>query len=124
MAAVFCGKGADFPGYVHEWSGPVDMVLPLLAEARRRGLADKVLVPGGAEALAEKLVGLGADWATRHSGCWNVLLPRQLETAAAGMDLPPSEEEVGPTAWLGTLGVDGQPVPGLLTLAVWGFDSV
>jgi GNAT superfamily N-acetyltransferase len=41
---VFCGKGEDFPGYVAEWGGPPDVVMPLLAAARAAGLATRVLV--------------------------------------------------------------------------------
>ncbi|MBE0564735.1 MAG: GNAT family N-acetyltransferase, partial [Krumholzibacteria bacterium] len=62
IAAVFCGKGADFPGYVPEWDGPPQAVLPLLAEARQRGWAEAVLVPAGGETLLERLAALGAGW--------------------------------------------------------------
>ena len=47
LAAVFCGKGADFPNYVAEWSGPIGLVVALLGEARRRQWAQHVLVPPG-----------------------------------------------------------------------------
>jgi len=45
VAAVFAGKGADFPDYILEWSGPVGLVMDLLAEASQRGWANKILVP-------------------------------------------------------------------------------
>ncbi len=123
-AAVFCGKGADFPGYVTEWDGPLDLVLPLLAAARARGLAEAVLVPAGAEALLERLVPLGATCAAQASGQWCVVRPDLLAAAAraAGVDAP--ADPADPAAWLGGVAADGAVRTGPLAAAVWGFDSV
>lgn len=122
-AACFCGKGADFPGYVTEWSGPVDAVLSLLGAVRARGWAHTVLVPPGAEVLVDALTARGAGWFATASGQWCVLdAPRLARAArAAGVD-PPAGAEA--TAWLGRVDGDGLPRQGALHLAVWGFDSV
>ena len=123
-AAVFCGKGADFPGYALEWSGDLDAVLALLAEARRHGLADAVLVPAGGEPLLERLVRLGAAWAVQPSGHWCVLRPDLLEAAAraCGAAVPARPDE--PAAWLGAPDGQGGVRRGPLAAAIWGFDSV
>ena len=123
VAAVFCGKGADFPDYVTEWSGPVPQVMRLLAAVRRRGWASRVLAPPGSEALVDALTGCGGSWLAVPSGQWCVLDADQLRTAvsAAGMD-PPGDADPG--SWLGRVDDDGLPCPGVLHLAVWGFDSV
>ena len=124
LAAVFCGKGADFPAYITEWDGPHDLVVALFAEARDRGLASRVLIPAGEEDIVNTLVDQGASWFTTHSGFWKILDPAYLaELVTRSGDSPP--EKAGQTsAWLGGVGQDGQPLVGPLTLAVWGFDSV
>ncbi len=122
-AALFVGKGGDFPGYVLEWNGPVALVEPLLESARSRFGATHVLVPAGEDDLARRLVGAGAGWGFVPSGCWAILDEEALRglVGGGGAVLPGGSD---PRPWLGTVGPDGQPVPGPLTLAVWGFDSV
>ncbi|MGD9549162.1 MAG: GNAT family N-acetyltransferase [Candidatus Krumholzibacteriia bacterium] len=123
-AAVFVGKGADFPGYVLEWDGPARLVEPLVDAARNRLGATHILVPAGEDELARRLVDAGAGWGFVPSGCWAVLDGEELRNlvgGAAGGALPEGSD---PRPWLGTVGPEGQPLPGLLTLAVWGFDSV
>lgn len=124
LAAVFCGKGADFPDYITEWDGPHDLAVALFAEARDRGLATQVLVPPGEEGLVDILVDHGASWLTLASGHWNILDPGFLADAVirAGETLP--EDLTDASAWLGGIDHDGQPLVGPLSLAVWGFDSV
>ena len=114
-AAVFCGKGADFPGYVTEWDGPVDAVVALRARARAAGLAEAVRV---------RLVALGAGWAVQPSGQWCVVRPDLLvaRALAAGLAPPPNPRDAA--AWLGAPDGEGGVAPGPLTAAVWGFDSV
>ncbi len=126
VAYVFCGKGLDFPGYVVEWGGPVAGVLRLLAHARARAGARRVLVPAGAEGLAEALLAGGADVFALPSGLWAVLRPDLLARAAAAAGLPAPEgaAALDARAWLGEVGQEGDPRPGPLRLAVWGFDSV
>ncbi len=123
-AAVFCGKGADFPGYVAEWAGPVGLVAALLGAARGEGLADHVLAPPGGERLVDHLTGLGAAWFCQTSGLWNVLQPDKLAEylTATRHDVP--SDPASAVAMLGGVTEDGQPLPGALTVAVWGFDSV
>ncbi len=70
LAAVFCGKGADFPDYVAEWSGDPALVACLLGLARARGLAGAVLIPAGGEALAGRLAAAGAAPFALPSACW------------------------------------------------------
>lgn len=122
-AAVFCGKGADFGGYVAEWNGPTDLVLGLLAAARAEGLADAVLVPPGGEALAAELGARGASPLAQAAGCWSVLDAGRLEAALAAAGRPVPSPGADARAWLG--GIDGQGCvePGALTIAVWGLDS-
>lgn len=122
-AAIFCGKGADFPGYVAEWDGDVSGVLMLLDHACREKLAHNILVPGGEEAFAEVLVKSGASWDARTSGFWRVLDPSGLSRrcGAAG----PAADAVCPAAyWLGDVDEQGGIRPGILKIGVWGFDSV
>ncbi len=124
-AAVFCGKGADFPGYALEWSGSTPRVLDLLAEAVRRGLAEAVLVPAGGEALLAALADRGAAWAVQPSGQWCVLRPDLLARLAAAAGAAAPQDPADPAAWLGAPDPAGaRPVPGPLAVAVWGFDSV
>ncbi len=124
LAAVFCGKGADFPDYVTEYEGEERGALALLGHIRHAGLARHILVPAGEEAFAEKLVKLGAGWEIRSSGLWKVLAPEALiTTTGIGADQP--EHIVGdPRFWLGGVDEDGALQPGILKLGVWGFDSV
>ncbi len=123
LAYAFCGKGGDFPGYVCEWGGEIQALLPVLAQAREKDLADHVLIPPGREDLVNTLVDGGASWGAISSGQWVVLDPVSLAA-----NLPVGEEAGGdpwdPRSWLGDVGSDGQPLVGPLTAAVWGFDSV
>jgi len=128
QAAVFCGKGADFPLYVAEFGGPQELVLHLLARAKELGLARNILLPPGQEEMVNTLVSLGASWSATSSGYWNILDRKMLGAivARSGQESPrpgqdPAREA---TAWLGGVDGQGQPFPGPLTLAVWGFDSV
>lgn len=120
LAYAFCGKGMDFPGYVTEWGGAVPEVLVVLAAARARHLAHRVLVPAGGEALLAAAVPRGARLELWPSGLWTVLRPDLLPGAAT----TEAGAEHNPRAWLGYPGADGRPVKGRLDLAVWGFDSV
>jgi GNAT superfamily N-acetyltransferase len=124
VAAVFCGKGADFTDYVTEWDGPLALVIPLLGECRRRGWAGQVLVPPGGEGLADQLVRLGGMVAAQPSGHWLIIQPEKLSRFmhSSGHGVPRNPAD--PAALLGTVGPDGVIVPGALTVAVWGFDSV
>ncbi len=125
-AAVFCGKGADFPGWAHEWAGPPPLAARLLAEARRRGLARWLLAPQGGEPLLGRLTRRGARALTAPSGLWRVLRPEPLAEAfrRAGREPPPAAARGEAAAWLGGPGPDGVPRPGPLRAAVWGFDSI
>ena len=124
VAAVFCGKGADFPDYVAEWSGPQGLVLGLLGEARRRDWAHHVLIPPGGEYLADQLARRGATGFAHPSGCWAVVQPEGLARylQAAGVGAP--ADCADPTLVLGAVDDTGQPVRGALTVGVWGLDSV
>ena len=122
--AVFCGKGADFPGYVTEWDGRPEDVLPLLDEVARRGWAHRVLIPPGGDELLNLLVDQGAGWGTIPSGLWKIL---DVPGLAQHLGLPPEQLDAAgdrPSAWLGGVGADDLPQSGLVTLAIWGFDSV
>lgn len=123
-AAVFCGKGADFPDYVTEWDGDHDLVLCLLGLAQARALATAVLVPAGEETFADRLAGLGALPLALPAGCWAVPRPDILAEAArgAGVATPTAPDDA--RAWLGGVDANGDVEPGPLALAVWGFDSV
>lgn len=123
VASAFCGKGADFPDYVTEWSGEAGLVLALLGAARDGGLAGAVLLPAGSEDLAGRLAGAGAAPLALPSGCWAILRPDLLapRLAAAGSAAPPAGADA--RAWLGFVGEDGAVTPGPLAVAVWGFDS-
>lgn len=124
LASVFCGKGADFPLYVTEWSGGHQHVVPLLAEANRRGWANQVLIPAGEEDLINTLVDLGSSWFALASGYWKVLDPGLLGMTLEAYHLEYPRGSDNPQDWLGGVGEDGHPLLGPLTLAVWGFDSV
>jgi GNAT superfamily N-acetyltransferase len=124
VAAVFCGKGADFVQYVSEWSGPCGLVLPLLDEARGRGPARRVLVPAGGQALAVALARRGATVTARPAGCWAVTQPDQMSRYLQGCGLGTLADPADPVEVLGEVGPNGVVVPGALTVAVWGLDSV
>jgi predicted N-acetyltransferase YhbS len=123
---LFAGKGADFPDYVTEFGGDSEAVVVLLAEARRRQIATKVLVPQGATALQRLLVARGARWSARPSGYWSVVaadvLRATVSTAASTVARWPDSNDAA--AWLGSVDRTGTPHAGALQLAVWGFDSV
>jgi hypothetical protein len=124
LAAVFCGKGSDFRDFVLEWSGPLGLVIPLLAEVRRREWARWLLVPPGGETLAEKLHGAGAEVTAKKAGHWLVVQPEKLSRYLQGAGLGAPRNPADPQAILGTVGPDGVVVPGTLAVAIWGFDSV
>ncbi|PJA75332.1 hypothetical protein CO151_06890 [bacterium CG_4_9_14_3_um_filter_65_15] len=122
-AVVFCGKGADFPGYIGEWDGDASGVLMLLEHARRENLAHNILVPAGEEVFAETLVKSGAGWAVRTSGFWRVLDQAGL-SRLCGVAVLSADEAHPPTYWLGDVNDQGGIRPGILKIGVWGFDSV
>ncbi len=124
VAAVFCGKGADFNGYVTEWNGPLGLVIPLLVESKSRGWARHLLVPPGGEGLADQLVRLGGTVAAQPSGHWLIIQPEQLSRYMQGAGHGVPQDPTDPASVLGTVGPDGVIIPGALTVAVWGFDSV
>lgn len=124
LAAVFCGKGSDFRDYVLEWNGPLGLVIPLLAEVRRRDWARWLLVPPGGETLAGKLNETGAEVRAQNAGHWLVIQPDMLSRYLQGAGLGSPRDPADPQAILGTVGPDGVVVPGALAVAVWGFDSV
>jgi len=124
VAAVFCGKGADFEDYACEWSGPHGLVLPLLDEVRCQDLARYVLVPSGGQGLADSLVRRGATVTAHTAGLWLVVQPEQLSRYLQSSGHGAALDSADPAAILGTVDPDGVVVPGALTLAVWGFDSV
>ena len=123
---LFGGKGADFPDYVTEFGGDSAAVTALLAEARRRRIASKVLVPQGAMELQRLLAARGARWSARTSGYWSVVATDVLRgivsSAAPGVARWPESDEAAD--WLGSVDRTGAPRSGVLELAVWGFDSV
>ncbi len=120
QAAVFCGKGADFPDYVAEWDGDPAAVTALLAAARDAGLARRILVPAGEEGFAETLVQAGGAWEIRPSGYWVVLDPEPL-AAATGQAAPADADA---RFWLGGVDEEAGAVPGLVKIGIWGLDSV
>lgn len=124
VAYAFCGKGGDFPDYVLEWGGEPGGVFSLLYEVRKRGLAHNVLVPAGTQAMAERLISLGAQWGAIPSGYWAVVNKVAL-AMFLGPDHPDSSPILdNPKQLLGTVSSEGFPVPGIIELAIWGFDSV
>ena len=122
-AAVFCGKGADFPAYVAEWSGDPDLVLGLLGLARTRDLANAVLIPAGGEALAGRLAAAGSPPLAMPAGCWAVTRPDLLAARLAAAGIEPPSSAADARSWIGSVADDGSVAPGPLTVAVWGFDS-
>jgi len=123
QAYAFCGKGGDFPDYVCEWGGSHEALLPVLARVRRRDMAHQILIPAGAENLVNPLVDQGCGWVALPSGQWAVLDAALLEEYLEPGGKNPTRM-IHPQEWLGTIGNDGQPVPGALNVAIWGFDSV
>ncbi|MBM4130589.1 GNAT family N-acetyltransferase [bacterium] len=123
VAAVFCGKGADFGGYVAEWDGPPRHVLPLLAVARAQELADVVLIPPGGDDLAAELGARGARAVAQASACWRVVRPDLLAGAVAAAGGSPPAMGADARAWLGGIDAAGRAQSGPLTLAIWGLDS-
>lgn len=123
VAAIFCGKGADFPGYVAEWDGPLSGVLPLLAAARAQGLAEAVLIPPGGEDLAAALAERGALPVAQPAGCWRIVRPEVLAAAALAAGRPVPAASADARAWLGGVDADGRAQAGPVTIAVWGLDS-
>lgn len=123
-AYAFCGKGEDFPGYVAEWGGPAHLVLPVLAVARDRGLAQRVLVPAGRGDLVAAAVRKGAGVDLWPSGLWAVLRQDILARLAPAAENSTAGDSADPRTWLGSPGTGDRPVVGRLNLAVWGFDSV
>jgi GNAT superfamily N-acetyltransferase len=125
VAYIFCEKGGDFPSYVHEWGGSPEFILPLLHKVRALGQANQVLVPAGALELAEVLIRAGAAWSATPSGYWAVLdshvLRQVLENSGVSLSPGPISD---PVQLLGSIDEEGSPHPGILELAVWGFDSV
>ena len=123
VSYAFCGKGGDFPAYVCEWGGSLDSLLPVLAAIRRREWAQQILIPAGAEDLVNPLVDRGCGWVAMPSGQWSILDPEgMVEFLAPGIKAPRNPSH--PEEWLGSIGNDGQPLPGALNVAIWGFDSV
>ncbi|MFT5232885.1 MAG: GNAT superfamily N-acetyltransferase [Candidatus Krumholzibacteriia bacterium] len=124
VAAIFASKGADFPDYILEWSGPVGLVIDLIAEAHRLSWANNILVPPSGDRLVTPMLGRGASVITHHSGHWAVLLPdpigRYLQ--AAGIGAPHRRGD--PQELLGTVDSNGNRSYGLVMAAIWGFDSV
>ncbi len=118
-AAIFCGKGADFPEYVAEWSGPPNRILPLLAVARHRGWAQQLIAPAGTQEMVRELTHRGAAGCAMTSGQWLVTDPELL--TAAGAETGGNGD---PVPVLGTVAPDGSIRQGPLQIAVWGFDSV
>ncbi|MCP4293677.1 MAG: GNAT family N-acetyltransferase [bacterium] len=125
VASVFCGKGGDFPQYITEFAGDFHLLLHLFKFVHEQDLADQVLIPAGCELLVNLLVDAGAGWMALNSGQWVVIDSASLLKIylASGENEPPENMEE-PAQWLGMVGQDGQPYPGPVTLAVWGFDSV
>src|SRR6185312_1109446 len=61
LAYAVEGKGADLKGYVHEWGGSVEHLLPLLAQIRRDfGQPITIIMPASAQNLVRKLGEWGA----------------------------------------------------------------
>jgi predicted N-acetyltransferase YhbS len=125
-AYIFCGKGADFPGYVCEFGGDPGAVAALLARARTLGYASHVLVPQGATALLTLLADRRARWSARPSGLWAVAAADRLPaTTTAATEIATGDPAAAdPRVWLGHVDETGCAHPGAFDVAVWGFDSV
>ncbi len=120
VAYLFTGKGLDFPGYVLEWGGQTAALLALLDRARRELGATRLLAPQGTESFAAMLVAGGAGAAWQPSGLWVVLSPERLGAAFAAATGAAATDAA---AWLGEVDAEGLPRPGVMSMAVWGFDS-
>jgi len=127
-AYVFCGKGADFPGYVLEWGGDESYLQNLLLMVREHHLANRILVPQGCDGMLSRLIAQGGETYGVPSGLWCIVSPENLrrQTAEGAQDM---SEWVGmhletPVDWLGQVSATGEIRRGPLQLAVWGFDSV
>jgi hypothetical protein len=116
-AYAFCGKGQDFPGWILEWGGAPAAVAVVVAHLRAHAGAHWLLAPQGAEELAAGLAADGARVVASPSGLW-CMTNAPHPAALAGCAAPDA------AAWLGGVDESGQPRPGPLRLAVWGFDSV
>lgn len=127
-AYVFCGKGADFPGYVLEWGGEESCLQVLLLMVRERHLANRILVPQGCDGLLDQLIGQGAQSNETPSGLWCIVSLENLrkQTALGVQNLPvwAGRRLQTPADWLGKVTATGEIRTGPLQLAVWGFDSV
>jgi len=121
VAYAFCGKGEDFPDYVAEWGGPTRLVVATLLAARDARLASRVLIPAGSEDLLTSLMAAGAGAAVVPCGLWAVLRP---DVLAALVGQSPAGDPRSAAAWLGAPGPVDELTPGLIQIAVWGFDSV
>jgi N-acetylglutamate synthase-like GNAT family acetyltransferase len=61
LAYAVEGKGADLKGYVHEWGGSAQHLLPLLAQIRKDfGQPITIIMPASAQNLVRQLVELKA----------------------------------------------------------------
>lgn len=119
VAYAFCGKGQDFPGWILEWGGAPSAVAVLVAQLSARATARWLLAPQGGEEMAGGLAAAGAWVVARPSGLWCVTSAPLLAKLAGG-----NARDTDASAWLGGVDESGQPRPGPLRLAVWGFDSV
>jgi len=123
-AAVFCGKGADFPDYVAEWSGPAGLVMTLLGMVRERGWARYVLAPAGTHHLVNLLVDAGATGFANPGGYWAVLQPAKLNSYLQAAGVGSATVADDPAVVLGCVNEEGTPVEGAITIGIWGLDSV
>ncbi len=124
VAAVFCGKGGDFPNYITEFCGSSQLLPFLFKHVHQLDLADQVLIPPGNENLVNSLVDLGAGWMATPSGQWVVLAPQVLDEIVRQSGETVPAEIMNPKAWLGGVDSSGMPQTGPITAAIWGFDSV
>jgi len=123
-AAAFCGKGGDFPQYITEYSGELELLPTLFQFLYDQGLANQVLLPPGTEELVNILVDLGSSWMATPSGQWAVLDPDRLTEIVSNSGLEVPSNKMDPQAWLGSIDPAGLPLVGPITTAIWGFDSV
>jgi len=128
LAYAFCGKGADFPAYVHEWGGEPWQVAVLLQRLHAISAVHRVLVPQGAESLLARLTHEGCSWFSHCCGLWCVLNSSLLLERAAerlpneNFSIPENPQSA--VTWLGCVDNGGHVVTGPCQLAIWGFDSV
>jgi len=124
VAAVFCGKGGDFPNYITEFCGSAQLLPFLFKHVHHLDLANQVLIPPGNENLVNSLVDLGAGWMATPSGQWVILDPQVLGEIVRQSGETVPAETMNPKAWLGDVDSSGMPQTGPITAAIWGFDSV